>query len=172
MKTFKSPIQISTLFLTLALGTASLNTLAADLSDPANQTPLTEAFTNLDKNSDGSLSRAEASEDKLFTHKNFSKADTDHDGTLDQDEYSTYKSSVQKKAVKLTVADSTITAKAKAKILGTKGLKSMQISVETHEGEVLLSGFVDSEAAKTKAEEVVSQVKGVVSVKNRLEVKS
>jgi hyperosmotically inducible protein len=65
-----------------------------------------------------------------------------------------------------------ITTKAKAKILETKGLKSLQISVETHQGEVLLSGFVDSAEAKAKAEEVVSQIEGVKSVKNSLEVKS
>lgn len=172
VKTFKTSAQISTLFLTLALGVASLSAFAGDMIDANNQAPLAEAFSNLDKNADSSLSRSEASKDKLFTRKNFTKADTNHDGVLNQDEYSTFKSAAQKKAVKLTVADSTITAKAKAKILGTEGLKSMQISVETHKGEVILSGFVDSEAAKTKAEQVVAQVKGVQSVKNSLEVKN
>ena len=65
-----------------------------------------------------------------------------------------------------------ITSKAKAEILGTEGLKSLQISVETHKGEVILSGFVDNEAAKTKAGEVVSKIEGVKTVKNSLEVKS
>lgn len=170
MNTFKKSAAISTLFLTLSA--ASLSTWADDLSDPNNQAPLAGEFKDLDKNGDGLLSRTEAAKDKLFTKKHFSKADGDHDGTLDEDEYSTHKSAAQKKAVKLTIADSTITTKAKAKILGTKGLKSMQISVETHEGEVILSGFVDSEDAKTKAGEVVASVKGVKSVKNSLEVKS
>ena len=172
MKLFKASARISTLFLTLALGSACLNTWAADMIDRDNRAPLTEAFNHLDKNNDGALSSIEASEDKLFTHNHFSKADSNQDGALNQDEYSTYKSAVQKKAVKLTIADSTITAKAKTKILRTKGLKSLQISVETHEGEVLLSGFVDSEAAKAKAEKVVSNIEGVKSVKNSLEVKS
>lgn len=68
--------------------------------------------------------------------------------------------------------DSVITTKAKAAIFNTPDLKMLQISVETRKGEVLLSGFVDSEAAKMKAEEVVKNVGGVTSVKNSLEVKS
>jgi hypothetical protein len=69
------------------------------------------------------------------------------------------------------IDDSVITAKAKAKILATKELKSLQISVETRDGEVLLSGFVDNEAAKIRAEQVVSQIAGVKSVRNGLEIR-
>lgn len=79
------------------------------------------------------------------------------------------------KPVKNTVGgsidDSVITSKAKAAIFNTPDLKTLQISVETRKGEVLLSGFVDSEAAKMKAEEVVRNVGGVTTIKNRLEVK-
>lgn len=69
------------------------------------------------------------------------------------------------------IDDSVITAKAKAKILGTKELKSLQISIETRDGQVLLSGFVDSTAAKIRAEQVVSQIAGVKSVRNGLEIR-
>lgn len=75
------------------------------------------------------------------------------------------------RSVGAVVDDSVITAKAKAKILGTKELKSLQISVETRDGEVMLSGFVDNQAAKTRAEQVVSQIAGVKSVRNDLEIK-
>ena len=75
------------------------------------------------------------------------------------------------RTVGAVVDDSVITAKAKAKILATKQLKSLQISVETRNGEVLLSGLVDTQAAKTRAEQVVSQIAGVKSVRNTLEVK-
>ena len=71
-----------------------------------------------------------------------------------------------------TIDDSVITTKAKAAIFNTPDLKTLQISVETRHGEVLLSGFVDSETAKMKAEEVVKNVGGVKSVTNSLEVKS
>ncbi len=78
----------------------------------------------------------------------------------------------EQSSVGTVVDDSIITTKAKAEILAAKELKSLQISVETHQGEVILSGFVDNEEAKMKAEEVVSKISGVKSVKNSLEVKS
>jgi hyperosmotically inducible protein len=77
-----------------------------------------------------------------------------------------------KRSVGEVIDDSVITTKAKAEILRTKELKSLQISVETRQGEVLLSGFVDNEAAKMKAEEVVSKIEGVKSVTNGLEIRT
>ena len=164
----------ATLLVALGFGVISMNALAADDTSLINneQAPLTNEFVKLDTNSNQTLTRKEAGKDKLFTRKHFAKADVDHDGTLDQEEYANYKSGAQKKVVGVVVGDSVITSKAKAKILGTKGLKSLQISVETHDGEVLLSGFVDSAEAKAKAEEVVSQINGVKSVKNSLEIRS
>ncbi len=79
---------------------------------------------------------------------------------------------MEKRTVGNIIDDSIITAKAKAEILGTPELKSLQISVETRDGEVILSGFVDNAAAKMKAEEVVSKVEGVKTVKNSLELRS
>ena len=166
-------LHTSALVLALTIGTASFSATAAELSDPNNQAPLSGEFTTLDINGNAVLSYSEASKDKTFVkHSHFKMADVDHDGTLDQNEYSTYKSASQQKKAKVVIKDSVITTKAKAKILATKDLKSLQISVETHDGEVLLSGFVDSEAAKSKAGEVVSNIVGVKSVKNSLEVKS
>lgn len=81
-------------------------------------------------------------------------------------------SSTQKRTVGKVIDDSIITAKAKAEILGTPELKSLQISVETRDGEVILSGFVDNAAAKMKAEEVVSKIEGVKVVKNSLELRT
>ena len=69
------------------------------------------------------------------------------------------------------IDDSVITTKAKAAIFNAPDLKTLQISVQTRKGEVLLSGFVDNEAAKMRAEEVVKNVAGVKSVINSLEVK-
>ena len=69
------------------------------------------------------------------------------------------------------IDDSVITTKVKAAIFNAPDLKTLQISVQTRKGEVLLSGFVDNEAAKMRAEEVVKNVSGVKSVKNNLEVK-
>ncbi len=71
----------------------------------------------------------------------------------------------------VVVDDSVITTKAKAELLATKDLRSLQVSVETRKGQVILSGFVDNAAMKAKAEEVVAKIDGVKSVKNSLVVK-
>lgn len=169
MKTFPK----SALVLAFSISAASFSVTAAELSDPNNQTPLSREFSTLDTNANNVLDYTEASKDKTFAkHSHFIKADIDHDGTLDQNEYSTYKSASQQKTAKVVIKDSVITTKAKAKILATKDLKSLQISVVTHNGQVLLSGFVDNETAKEKAGEVVSKIEGVKSVKNNLEIKS
>ena len=166
-------LKVTTLVFALGFSATVLQANAFDTDEvEAGQAPLAGEFSKLDLNSNETLTHVEARKDKLFTKKHFAKADIDHDGTLDQEEYANYKSTAQKKVAKVVVADSVITTKAKADILATKGLKSLQISVETHKGEVILSGFVDSEAAKTTAEQVVSKVKGVKSVKNSLEVRA
>ena len=69
-------------------------------------------------------------------------------------------------------SDSWITTEAKGKLLAEENLKSFKISVETHKGEVLLSGFVGSNETKAKAEEVVSGIKGVKAVKNSIQVRA
>ena len=165
---------LSTLSIAMLLGVTSITAMAFDVNEVQDgQAPLAAEFKKLDINSNDVLTRYEAKKDKLFARKAaFAKADVDKDGTLNQEEYANYKSAAQKVVVKRVVSDSVITSKAKADILATEGLKSLQISVETHKGEVILSGFVDSEAAKTKAGEVVSKIEGVKTVKNSLEVKS
>ena len=69
------------------------------------------------------------------------------------------------------VDDSIITTKVKSAIFDEPTLKSMQISVKTHQGVVQLSGFVDSADAVTKAGEVAEKVDNVASVENDLIVK-
>lgn len=168
MNTFKT----TTLAVAFAFGAISFSAMAASPEEMSNQAPLAEEFIKLDMDGNKTLTVTEASKDKTFHKDNFAQADVDSDGTLDQNEYSTYKSANQKKVVGLVVKDSVITAKAKAEILATKDLKSLQISVETRKGEVILSGFVDNETAKIRAEQVVSKIEGVKSVKNSLVVKS
>ena len=69
------------------------------------------------------------------------------------------------------VDDSVITTKVKSLLAADDFLKSFQISVETYQGTVQLSGFVNSQKAVDKAAEIVKSVKGVKSVKNNLIVK-
>ena len=69
------------------------------------------------------------------------------------------------------VDDSVITTKIKSMIAADDFLKSFQISVETYQGTVQMSGFVNSQKAVDKAGEIVMSVKGVKSIKNDLIVK-
>lgn len=69
------------------------------------------------------------------------------------------------------IDDSTITTKVKAAIFSEPGLKTLQITVNTHNGIVQLSGFVDSSQNVNKAGEVAGRVAGVAEVKNDLRMK-
>lgn len=69
------------------------------------------------------------------------------------------------------VDDSVITTKVKALLVADDFLKSFEIGVETFQGIVQLSGFVNSQNAIDKAGHIAWSVKGVKSVKNNLIVK-
>jgi len=69
------------------------------------------------------------------------------------------------------VDDSAITAKVKTALAGDPRTKAHQINVETREGAVQLSGFVDNSEAKSTAEELARAVDNVKSVDNELDVK-
>jgi len=69
------------------------------------------------------------------------------------------------------IDDSVITTKVKSLLAGDDFLKSFDIGVETFQGTVQLSGFVNTQKAKDKAVEITRSVQGVKSVKNSLVVK-
>jgi hyperosmotically inducible periplasmic protein len=69
------------------------------------------------------------------------------------------------------VDDTVITTKVKSALLGDDVVKSFQISVETHQGIVQLSGFVDNWSQKSAAGKDASGVPNVKDVKNDLIVK-
>ena len=69
------------------------------------------------------------------------------------------------------VDDSLITTKVKSLLAADDFLKSFQIRVKTYQGTAQLSGFVNSQKAVDKADEIVKSVKGVTDVKNNMIVK-
>src|SRR4030043_1387805 len=69
------------------------------------------------------------------------------------------------------IDDSVITTKVKSLLASDDFFKSFQISVETYQGSVQLSGFVNSQQAVDKAGQIAGSVNGVKSVKNNLIVK-
>lgn len=138
--------------------------------DPSDQNIYQREFRLLDANSDGKLSASEVKKDPIFDG-GFGKADKNHDGNLSQDEYATYKSAAQQVEAKRVARDSAITSKVKANYLLEKNFRSFKVSVETKDGVVILSGFVDDEATKSRAERIAASVKGVKAVKNGLVIK-
>lgn len=70
-----------------------------------------------------------------------------------------------------TVDDATLTSSVKTKLIQDQELAAFQIDVDTYRGVVQLNGFVDSEESARRAADVADDVKGVVSVKNNLQVK-
>lgn len=156
--------------LALALASAASHALAMGTEEDQVQTPLFSEFKKLDRNSDGKLTREEGVRDTDIG-PNFNKADKDKNDTLSAEEYSDYKSGLQQARVESFLDDSSVTAKVKAELLKDEGVKSLVIKVQTHHGQVILSGFVDTEAQARRAVEIASGVRGVLSVKNSLIVK-
>lgn len=69
------------------------------------------------------------------------------------------------------MSDSAITAKVKTALLAEKDINSLDISVETYDRTVQLSGFVDSSWQVTRAGKVAAAVSGVTKVRNDLVAK-
>ena len=68
------------------------------------------------------------------------------------------------------VKDAAITTSIKTKYLADDTLKGMDISVDTEQGVVMLTGSVQSDAAKNLAEQIARDVDGVTGVNNQLTV--
>ena len=69
------------------------------------------------------------------------------------------------------IDDTVITTKVKAAILNEPGLRSSEINVETFNGVVQLSGFVNSSEDINAAVKVARAVGGVTSVKNDMRLR-
>jgi len=81
------------------------------------------------------------------------------------------KSAVADNTTERVVDDSAITSKVKTALAGDPRTKAHQVNVETHNGVVQLSGFVDTPEAKVTAETLASNVDHVKSVDNEIDVK-
>jgi osmotically-inducible protein OsmY len=67
--------------------------------------------------------------------------------------------------------DSTITGSVKTKMAADATVPATKINVDTKDGVVTLTGEVETDAAKTKAESIAKGVEGVKSVTNNLTVR-
>lgn len=66
------------------------------------------------------------------------------------------------------VQDTTVTTKVKAALLADEQVKGTQISVETAQGTVTLTGNAESPAQKQRAEQLAMNIDGVRGVNNRI----
>lgn len=69
------------------------------------------------------------------------------------------------------IDDGVVTAKVKAKLVDDPVTKALQINVETFKGTVQLSGFVETDEARTRALQLARDVDGVKQVKDAMEVR-
>jgi hyperosmotically inducible protein len=145
---------------TLALGALPTHAQVADKGD--------RFFSSLDANRDGYLSRDEVRHRSGYDSA-FQQADDDRDGRLSSSEFVKAESVYERQKVAGYVGDSVVTAKVKTKLAAE--LKTIGIGVETYRGQVILSGFVDSDDQADRAMRVASSVDGVTSVKSGMAVK-
>ena len=168
----KNNTNFKSTLIVLALTSVALSSqaFAADDISEASQSAYTTSFKALDVDSSNTLTKTEAQKEKLFA-KHFAVADANNDGTLDEQEYTNYKSKSEQKGVKRVVKDSVITSKVKGSLLKDEGLKSLKVSVKTNHGVVLLSGFVETEDQIQQAGKIAADIEGVKSVENSLLLK-
>lgn len=95
----------------------------------------------------------------------------DADGDIVNTEVIKAKSQLHKERVQTYLEDTQVTAKVKNELFKDDVLKSIDISVETHKGQVILSGFVENGEQLLRAVHIASGVDGVQSVKNALVIK-
>ncbi len=69
------------------------------------------------------------------------------------------------------IDSSVITTKVKTALVDDSQVSALEIEVDTFKDRVILSGFVDSEAERVKAEQIAWSVDGVGQVENNLVVK-
>jgi hyperosmotically inducible protein len=127
-------------------------------------------FRKLDADRDGFLSRGEVRHLDGYDEA-FAEADRDRDGKLNPTEAITAHQLYERGIAARYAEDAWLTTKVKAALLREKGLDSMDVSVETFQNEVLLSGFVANTEQKKKALLVASKVEGVKEVKDGLAVR-
>jgi len=69
------------------------------------------------------------------------------------------------------VDDSVITTKVRSALMSNEDIKSLDIKVKTHKGEVMLSGFADNQAQIDRSVAVAKGIEGVTNVDNKLSLK-
>jgi hyperosmotically inducible protein len=69
------------------------------------------------------------------------------------------------------IDDAAITAKVKSAFVSDDSVRALDVKVDTFRGVVQLSGFVDSAAQKSRAEQIARTTNGVRDVTNNIQLK-
>ncbi len=80
-------------------------------------------------------------------------------------------SSPHSRTTSVVVDDAWITSKVKSSLISDNLVSGTDVSVETYQGTVMLSGFVDAKSQMDRAVEIAKSVEGVKKVENKLELK-
>lgn len=70
------------------------------------------------------------------------------------------------------IDDATITTKVKAAFVKDPVVKAIDVKVDTFKNVVQLSGFVDTQEQKGRAEQIAAGVQGVQRVQNNISIKT
>ena len=151
---------------TILLFMLSLAVWAQDTVDPTSAPASRRDFLALDRNRDGYISKVEALANGEV-QKRFAGFDRDHDGRLSEAEHAAAMQDNEKRIL----SDAVITARVKAALLAERGIPSLNISVDTYEGEVRLSGFVGAPDLVSRAGRITATVSGVRTVHNNIGVR-
>jgi hyperosmotically inducible periplasmic protein len=168
-KPHTSILNTTALTLSFALCAYSASGIAANADRPLVQ-PVASAFSKLDTNQDHRLNHDEAVQDQDLA-QHFENADIDRNGSLSKQEFEQFKQAAQQSRMEAFLDDTEVTEKIRDELVHDNHTRSLNISVETYKGEVILSGFVDTDQQAHRAVEIASSVQGVQTVKNSLVVK-
>lgn len=70
------------------------------------------------------------------------------------------------------IDDAAVTAKVKSALIADNTVSAFDVEVETYKGHVQLSGFVDTDAQRQRAEQLARGVAGVTDVSNNIRLKT
>ena len=143
--------------------------LPAAAAEHGERTPNAK-FDALDRNKDGVLTLDEVKGVRGYVTA-FDAADANKDGKLGRDEFVKAEAIHDRIVAGTYVEDSVLTARVKTALLKEPDLKSLDVSVETQDGVVLLSGFVHDSGQRRKALKAAGGVSGVTSVKDAMVVR-